>query len=119
MAMTTNVANLKAFRGDSFRHEITVKNTDETVKDISATTAARYTLREWTFDGAQIFQKTLGSGIVLTDPTNGKLQVTLTTAEMATLNPQILYVYDCEITIGSEVQTVQKGTLTIEGDVSV
>ena len=60
MAITTNVANLIITRGDTLVHRITVKNTDETAKDITGATV-RYTVRERTYDGIQVLQKPVGS----------------------------------------------------------
>ncbi len=117
MAITTNVANLTITRGDTLVHRITVKNTDETAKDITGATV-RYTVRERTYDGAQVLQKTVGSGITLTTPTSGILDATLSAADTAALVPSVGYVYDCEITLSGQVQTVQSGTLSVIGDVS-
>lgn len=117
MAITTNVANLIITRGDTLVHRITVKNTDETAKDITGATV-RYTVRERTYDGAQVLQKTVGSGIILTTPASGIFDVTLPNADTAALSPSITYVYDCELTLSGQVQTVQSGSITIVGDVS-
>ena len=118
MALTTNIANLTIIRGDTVIHRITVKNTDETVKDITGATA-RYTIRTPTYSGTQVLQKTVGSGIALTTPTGGVLDVTLTTTDTAALTVHGRYAYDCEVTIAGQVSTVQRGALTVEGDVSV
>ncbi len=117
MAITTNVANLTITRGDTLVHRITVKNTDETAKDITGATV-RYTVRERTYDGTQVLQKTVGSGIVLTTPASGILDVTLLNADTSALSPGLTYVYDCELTLSGQVQTVQSGVITIIGDVS-
>jgi hypothetical protein len=117
VAITTNIANFTLTRGDTFIHRITVKNTDETAKDITGATV-RYTLRERTYAGTQVLQKTVGSGIALTTPASGVLDVTLSSADTATLSPTITYVYDCELTLSGQVQTVQSGRIGVIGDVS-
>ena len=118
MTLSTREFPIEIVRGDSDVHQIVVKNTDETIKDITGA-AVRYTIREFAYDGMQVYQKTVGDGIILTDAINGVLQRTLTYAEVAALNPGIRYVYDCELTIGAERKTVQTGQITVIGDVSV
>ena len=117
MALTTNIFNLTITRGDTVIHRITVKNTDETAKDITGATA-RYTIRPENYAESQVLQKTVGSGIALTTPLSGILDVTLSSADTATLAPAIKYVYDCEVTLSGQVSTVQTGTITVAGDVS-
>lgn len=117
MAITTNIANLTLIRGDTFIHRITVKNSDETVKDITGATV-RYTLREQWYGGTQILQKTVGSGIQLTTPVSGVLDVTIPDTETDDLLPGIRYVYDCEVTVSGQRQTVQTGEVTVLADVS-
>jgi hypothetical protein len=118
MALKTNKFNPPPLtRGDTFIHRIAVKNTDESVKDITGATV-RYTIRQHQYAGTQVLQKTVGSGITLTTPLSGVLEVTLTIVETAALSPNTSYVYDCEVTLAGQVQTVQTGTLTVVGDVS-
>ena len=117
MALSTNIANLTVTRGDTLIHRIVVKNTDETVKDITGATV-RYTLRERTYDGTQVLQKIVGNGVSLTTPASGILDVTLSSADTATLSPSFTYAYDCELTLSGQVQTVQSGVIVIIGDVS-
>lgn len=117
MAMTTNIAKISLTRGDTFVHRIVVKNTDETVKDITGATV-RYTVREWMTGELQIIQKTVGAGIQLTNPAAGILDVTLDPADTAALVPGRAYSYDCEVTHGGQVSTVQTGSMTVVKDVS-
>lgn len=119
MAITTNIFDLEdVMRGDTFIHQITVKNTDETAKDISAANPIRYTIRQHNYDGAIVYQKTLGGGVAITNGAGGILQVTIPDTEMATLSPSNRYVYDCELVIGGQRCTVQIGRLNIKADVS-
>jgi hypothetical protein len=117
MALTTNIAHLTITRGDTVTHRVTVKNTDETAKDITGATV-RYTIRTPGFADTQVLQKTVGSGIQLTTPASGILDVTLSATDTAALVPSLRYVYDCEVTLAGQVSTVQTGVLTVIGDVS-
>jgi hypothetical protein len=117
MAITTNIANEKFTRGDTFVQRITVRKTDGTPKDITGATA-RYTVRTPNYSGTQVLQKTTGSGIQLTTPSIGVLDVTVPPNETILLIPDTKYEYDCEVTLSGEVNTVQKGQWIIEGDSS-
>lgn len=117
MAITTNVANLSLTRGDTFLHRITVKNEDESLKNITGG-SVKYTIRATDYSGAQVLQKTETDGIELLDPINGVLLVTLTAANTQGLVPRSRYVYDCQVTLAGEVATVQTGRLYIIGDIS-
>ena len=117
MAITTNIDNATLTRGDTFVHRITVKNSDETLKNITGATV-RYTIREQWYGGTQILQKTVGSGIQLTTPASGVLDVTITDTETDGLLPGIRYLYDCEVLISGQRQTVQTGEVTVLADVS-
>mgnify|MGYP001559151543 CR=1 FL=1 len=117
MSLTTNMANLRITRGDTVIHRISVKNTDETVKDITGATV-RYTIRTPRYTGTQVLQKTVGNGVVLTTPLSGILDVTLSGVETAALIPDTRYVYDCEIILSGQISTVQEGMITIVGDIS-
>ena len=117
MAITTNVFNLGFTRGDTVIHKITVKNSDETVKDITGATV-KYTIRSGNFAGTQVLQKTTTAGISLTTPTGGVLEVTLTAVDTAALDPNVGYVYDCEVILSGQTQTVQTGAISLTGDVS-
>jgi len=117
MTITSNIANLRLTRGDTKIHQITVKNTDGSVKDISSATV-KYTIRVLDFLGTQVLQKTVGAGVTLTTPADGILDATLSAAETAALIPFQRYVYDCEVTISGQVCTVQQGKIDIVGDVS-
>src|SRR5262245_13636266 len=119
MAQALNTYNYLVTRGDTLVHQIIVNNPDNTPHDLTGASAVRYTIRQYNYAGAQVVQKTLaGGGVALSDPVAGKLQVTLAATDTAVLIPAQTYVYDCEITLGGQVQTVQTGTITVVGDMS-
>ena len=115
--ITTNVAPITITRGDTVIHRVTVLNTDSSVKDITGATV-RYTIRERLTGETQILQKTVGAGVQLTTPLSGILDVTLDPADTAVLVPGRPYSYDCEVTHGGQVSTVQTGSMTVVKDVS-
>jgi len=117
MSISTNVYDITLTRGDDEIHKITVKNTDETVKDITGATA-RYTVRKDAPGGTQVFQVTTSDDIALTSPTTGVLQATLSSANTALLSAGRRYYYDCEVTLSGSKQTVQTGEITVREQVS-
>ena len=116
MSLTTNVYNFSLTRGDSCIHQITVKSTDESAKDVTGATVT-YTVRANSKSGTQVIQKTVNNGIVLTTPTSGILTVTLNPADTA-LDVGRKYFYDCQVTLSGVVQTVQAGQITVVGEVT-
>lgn len=112
------IENVGLIRGDTFKHRIIVKNrSDGTVKNITGA-AVKYTIRVGSSEGTVFLQKTVGAGVQLTTPLEGILDVTLTPVETALFVPKGKYVYDCEVTIGIEVGTVQLGKIAVTADVT-
>ena len=116
MSLTSNLYNYSLTRGDTVLHQITVQNTDESVRDVTGATVT-YTVRANSKSGTQVIQKTVGSGIVLTTPTSGILTVTLNPADTA-LDVGRKYFYDCQMTLSGVVQTIQAGQITVVGEVT-
>lgn len=118
MTMTTNVFNFEHDRGDTLIHEIRVKNTDGTAKALTGATEIRYRIAKNSSDHAVVLSKTLtGGGVAITDPLQGILQGTFPAAEVAASLTAKQYVYDCEVAFGAVEHTVQKGRITLTGDV--
>src|SRR5436190_12542767 len=109
MTITTNVLNFTHDRGDTFLLEGVVKNTNETVKDLTGTTAVRFRIATIRSDHAVVLTKTLGDGVTITDALGGVLQCALTAAEVATILTAKQYVYDIELAMGVVEHTVLKG----------
>jgi len=64
-------------------------------------------------DAAALIEKTVAGGIVLTDPTNGKAEITLVPANTLSLGPTEL-VYAIKIKDGSgKIYTILEGPFTI------
>lgn len=116
MTMTTRVFNFTLDPGDSLLHEVVVKNTDESIKDITGASVS-YKIGNKGKNGAVVYQKSIGSGVTLTNPTLGVLQCALTADETAAFLPHHVYAYEIKLTIGSERKTVLEGTITTTGNV--
>lgn len=79
---------------------------------------------KWAFkdlDVAAVFQKTIGSGIVLTSPANGLATITILPADTAILpNSKVLLLYDCQVKDASgKIYTVSYGNLIFLPDVTL
>ena len=109
-------AHLSVVRGDDKTYEVTVKDRNGVVVNITSYTAS-FTVRVQPLDTAAIFTKTLASGIALTAPTTGVLQVTLTAAD--TTQDLGKYHYDLQVVdTGGNILTVLRGNFKICFDVS-
>ena len=108
--VATRVYDVKAVRGDKFVHDITVKNSDGTTKDVSAATAVKYTVKD-RYGGTAKLSYTLGSG---TSVVGAVISISIDTSTLTATT----YVYDCEVTLGGQIITVQKGDFILELDVS-
>jgi len=104
--------------GDSFAIATTVvTDRDRTPQNLTSATAtyAVYDLDPDTGVAVtQQFQKTVGSGIALTDTSAGLLTVTVLGSNTASLGGD--YFHELELTIGSTIQTVFFGTLRLRID---
>jgi hypothetical protein len=105
-------------RGDSVNWTVTVKN--EVTRAAYNITGARvfFTIKDLIadLDISSVFKKSWTSHF---DPTHGKTYLTMTPAQTAVLLPKD-YLYDIQIkTAGGDVYTVAKGTITVEGDVTL
>ena len=108
---------MQAEKGDTVKHRITVKDTNESAIDITGG-AAVYTVRKNSPQGDIVIQETTSGNVTLSDPTNGKLIATIPFATMAGLEVGRKYFYDCQLTLSGERHTVQKGKFAVVYDVT-
>jgi hypothetical protein len=110
-------------RGDTRTLPVVVYQPGSTtvVQDISAASAIKFTMRKGSPAGVQVAQKTLASGIIVTDAAKGELQISLAPSDTSSLPSVPTQVaYDLEITwINGKVDTVAIGILTVRPDVTV
>ena len=103
--------------GDSAVWLVTVTDADGLAVDITgATMNFTAKMRASDADADKVFQKTVGAGIVLSNPTNGKATVTLAAADTSALAPGRTHLlrYDWKMTLSGLTTTVAFGTLLVE-----
>ncbi|WEK53335.1 MAG: hypothetical protein P0Y55_12145 [Candidatus Cohnella colombiensis] len=108
---TVNYQNFEMFAGDSIQIEVAVTDKGEAVY-LTGTTI-KWALKRSVLKTANVALKTTASGIELTDPTDGKFQVTLNAIDTVSLKPGYYY-HEAEITDASgNVSTIMTGTVAI------
>jgi gamma-glutamyl:cysteine ligase YbdK (ATP-grasp superfamily) len=100
-------------KGDTLILEFTVTE-NSTAKDITGATVKWQAAR--TVTSASVVSKSTGSGITLTDPTNGVLQVSIASADTKDLSATE-YHHELEVTdASSNIHTAAVGTMTLVED---
>ena len=106
------IRDISIYKGDSYTHEVRIKNSANTAINISGRTYR-----------AQV-RKTKASEVVIqnfttsiTDAANGVLIISLAASSTSNISPGIYY-YDLEETNGSIVTTLMGGKITVIGEVS-
>lgn len=107
------------FQGDSFALACTITTDDEgTPQDLTGATVTYAVFDLDPETGAPIvteqFQKTVGSGIALTNPTAGLMTITVLGSNTQALTRD--FYHECEITIGSATHTSFFGTIRFRID---
>jgi hypothetical protein len=104
--------------GDTRTLEITVKDEDSAVVNISTATITWALSKQDSASvapkGAAIVTKTVGDGVTITDGPNGRVDVAISAADTSALSGD--YYHELEVTISSSVSTVLFGTVTIKKD---
>lgn len=109
--------SIEMFRGDTAQINAAVK-TGTTVFDLTGATV-KFTARQSIVDSAVLFQKTIGSGITITNAVQGTLTVEIAPADTASLTDESsMLVWDIEVTRGGQVFTVAHGDLRVSLDVT-
>jgi hypothetical protein len=109
------VANLSIDQGATFSSDITVKDMNGNVFDLTGYTAVAKLAKGY----SSTRTRTAMSTVFATDRTTGVLTISLTANQTAALDAE-RYVYDVEITSGSgSVTRVLEGIITVRPEVSV
>jgi hypothetical protein len=109
------VANLSIDQGATFTSDITVKDMNGNVFDLTGYTASAKLAKGY----SSTRTRTTISTTFATDRTTGVLTISLTANQTATLDAE-RYVYDVEITSGSgSVTRVLEGIITVRPEVSI
>jgi hypothetical protein len=108
------VANLSIDQGATFTSDITVKDINGNVFDLTGFTAVAKLARGY----SSTRTRTAMTTAFATDRTTGVLTISLTANQTASLDPE-RYVYDVEITSsGGIVTRVLEGIITVRPEVS-
>jgi len=109
MAATRNIS---IYKGDTYTHEISIRDSSNTAINISDRTyVAQIKRSSGASDSVISFTSTI------TDAANGVLQISLTSAQTSELQSGV-YKYDLQETNGSNVLTLMTGNATITGDIT-
>lgn len=101
------VQDLSMVRGDTFMLDVDITG-------ITGTISAAYFTCRTDFNGTQLFQKSLSSGIEAID--EDTVRLTISPADTSSLSYGT-YVYDFKVTASSAVCTVLTGVFNLEPDV--
>ncbi len=121
MAATAKAAPIIWPRGDSFVLNITITTGAGSAYDLTGALVA-WTLKQDINqpDTEAVFRKSSGTegGITITSVAGGTCRLTVTDDEMATLTPDLAYVWDVQVQAADgTTSTPIRGTLTVEADV--
>ena len=90
---------IKIVKGDDLNYVLTVLDSSGVAQDLTGATAAVFTVKDEYTDENALIQKTLGSGVTLTDAANVVVTVVLTDSD-TDINAG-LYKFDLQITDAS------------------
>lgn len=116
------MTEMNIFKGDSKNWEVTVKDGDGTIVDITGAEIV-FTVRVNATDSTFSLQKkNLAAGgdatqISMDDPTNGIFRLHLLPSDTASLRAS-KYVYDFQLTMGTDVYTILKDNFLLKQDVT-
>lgn len=111
--MTYSNQDLLLWSGDDKVITVTVYDNDDAIVNITSATITWQLSHN--VSSAALISKTVGSGISLSDPSNGQFTITLDPADTASLSGR--YYHEAEITdIGGNVSTAMVGHATIKTD---
>lgn len=108
---------LTMYRGNTAKWDAAVTLGGAPV-DLTGITGLWFTVKRST-DSAALFQKSIGSGITVTNAAGGLARITFSPADTTSLPPrQVPLEYDLEYESGGEVYTLARGRLTVEPDIT-
>jgi hypothetical protein len=104
-------------RGDDEVIQLTVKNGDKSVRNITSDTFV-FTMKRSKFDSAPLVQKTSGSGIVKTNTAGGQIEVTLDNDDLLVLDRERTYPAELEVTDSGGKKATTPFTVNFELDLA-
>jgi hypothetical protein len=111
--------NLTMRRGDTVKLNITVTRGGSAVDLTGA--SIWFTVKNAVTDADPgVFQKTVGSGIVVTNAAAGQAQITIANADTSAIVGSRTLLYDIQVKeAGGDITTVANGTITVSPDVTL
>ena len=106
---------LEMHAGDDFKIDVTVKDDDGVIVDISAATIILFGI-SLIKRGVALLTKDLTNGITITNGPNGQLRITLAAVDTADLLPRT-YFHELKIDIGGERDTVLVGNFVLKDSI--
>lgn len=107
------MTDFSMFQGDTKVLELTVRDIDGVVVDISGASSIRWALARNAKMPTAKLTKSLGAGIALVGGgTTGRCDITLSPSDTSDLTPTTYY-HETEIIIGGVVATIDSGSVTI------
>lgn len=111
--MTTTAQSASVYQGDTLLIDMTVRDNAGAPKSLVGATIKYAVGYKPGIGQPSIFQKTVGSGIAITDAANGAFTITVAAADTQALKGAAYY-HECEVTDAAGVKhTVMTGTLTV------
>lgn len=108
------MTDFSMFQGDTKVLELTVRDADGVVVDISGASSIRWAMARNAKMPTPKLAKTLGAGIALVGGgTTGRCDITLDPSDTSDLTPTTYY-HETEITISGVVSTVDSGQVTVQ-----
>ena len=104
--------NIAIYKGDSYTHEIRIKDSANTNTNITGRTYTAQMRKSRSSDTV-----VLSFNVSMTNPTNGIVTISLTPEATSSIQPGT-YFYDFEETNGSYITTLMSGKISLSGEVS-
>jgi hypothetical protein len=114
--MTAGIYNFTMDQGSVWDLEITYQDPNGTPINLTGFTAKMQLRKEYNSTIADLTLTTGGGGIVITGAT-GKIDISASAAQTAVLDPTY-YVYDLELTSGTNISRLIQGQITVAEQVT-
>ena len=120
-------ADWTAVRGDAFAKNVTAYDSTGAILDLTGKTVW-FTVKDaddQTSDDTSAITRCYwvsggsSSGITVSAPTTGVMQIVAPGSDMAALNPERRYVYDVQVLLNSEPYTIVFGEIGVLADVTL
>lgn len=112
--MACTAQNFTIWVGDDNTITTVVRDVNNATVDLSDLVDAQWTFKAYPLTAIPIFEKILGSGIVVTNPAGGAISVTIDASDTSDLMPGEYYHELRIIDVANLTSTVAIGTITLK-----